>query len=162
MVSGNFPRKLAGILLALLMVGVGLLMYATLTEPAGAPAIVTEDEAVFLQTLAWKFEDDDTLNLDGQPKTKVLLEAAYSDGRAETIIVDIVDGGCNELPSPGDGNVPGVPDVQCYYAGLGYRYAVTLHEGAYTVARQEFEEASPDYAPEEQQYEVIATFPRAR
>lgn len=98
----------------------------------------------------WSYEADDTLNPDGMPNTNVFLEATYSDGDIRREMIDTVASSCNVLP---DSDV-----IQCYGAGLGYRFRVTKGIDSYLVQRQEFEEGTPDVEPTPQEYETVTEF----
>ena len=107
----------------------------------------------------WKYEKDDSFNLDGNPKTNVFLEAKYSNGEIQNKLIDTTPGGCNDLPDADKDSVPNSTNIQCYYAGLGYRYKITKGEKLYLVERKTFEEASPNYKPPFNEYKVISEFP---
>lgn len=110
-------------------------------------------------TFAWRFTEDDSKNLDGMPQTKVFLDATYPGGRVESKLIDTTPGGCNELPEAAEDSIAGSAAVQCYAAGLGYRYKITEGEASYLVWRKTFEEALPDHTPPLYEYEVVAEFP---
>lgn len=103
----------------------------------------------------WKFEDSDSLNLDGLPNTDVFVEVVYEGGEVQTVLVDTQHGGCNELDSTDEDSVPNSKNAQCYAAGLGFTYKITEGEDSYLVKRKQFEEALPDYNPPTTEYEVI-------
>lgn len=107
----------------------------------------------------WRFEQADTLNLDGIPNTKVFLEATYSNGKVQGRLIDTNPGGCNELPDSEPDSLSGTKDVQCYVAGLGQRYKITKGVQSYEVKRKTFEEALPDYNPPAYEYDLVAEFP---
>lgn len=107
----------------------------------------TKEEPVF----TWKFESADSLNGDGNPNTNVFLEAKYSNGEVISKLIEVSHGSCNQLPYS--------EDVQCYGAGLGFKFRITKGEKSYLIEKQEFEEGSPDYNPPVQEYKVIAEFP---
>ncbi len=121
---------------------------------------VTVDTNVTIEApvFVWKFEEADSLNLDGIPETDIILEATYSGGKVETKLIDTTPGGCNTLPDSED-SVAGAQSIQCYSAGLGYRFRITKGENSYNIERKTFEEALPDYEPPVYEYEVIAEFP---
>jgi hypothetical protein len=106
----------------------------------------------------WSFEEANSINLDGLPETDLFLEASYTDGTTLRKHIDTTPGSCNELPEADEGSLPGTANVQCYSAGLGYRYKITEGVAAYQVERLTFEEALPDYESPEYQYEVVAEF----
>lgn len=99
----------------------------------------------------WSFEQDDSLNPDGNPNTNAILEARYSDGTTEKKTIDTVNGSCGKLPD--------LQTVQCYGAGFGQRYRIQKGETSYVIQKQEFEEATPDVASNPTEYETIAEFP---
>ena len=112
-----------------------------------------------LQTFVWKYEKANSLNPDGNPQTKVFLEAKYFNGKVESKLIDTTDGSCNDLPEKEAGSVPNGANIQCYYAGLGYRYKITKGIDSYQVQRKAFEEALPNHTPPLYKYEVVAEFP---
>lgn len=107
----------------------------------------------------WKFEEASTLNLDGLPETNVFLEATYSNKKNERKLIDTTPGGCNELPDSDEDSVQNSNDMQCYSAGLGYRFKITRGDNAYQVKRKMFEEGLPNYEPPVYRYEIVAEFP---
>lgn len=107
----------------------------------------------------WRYEEDDSLNLDGNPQTNIFLEVKYSDGIIQSKLIDTTPGSCNDLPDSDEDTVPHSTNIQCYSAGLGYRFKITKGETSYRVERKTFEEALPDYNPSLYEYEVIAEFP---
>jgi hypothetical protein len=108
------------------------------------------------QSFEWKFEDADSLNLDGQPNTDVLVDVIYESGAVKAFLVDTQSGGCNALDSADEDNALGSKNAQCYGAGLGFTYKITKGEDSYLVERKKFEEALPDYNPTATEYEVIS------
>ncbi len=110
-------------------------------------------------SFAWTFEEDGTLNPDGQPQTSVSLRATYPDGQVRDTRVDTVPGGCSVLPDPEEGSLAGTSAAQCYYAGLGYRYRIVAEGAMYRVERKRFEEASPEHVPPQQAYEALIELP---
>ncbi|MCF7831899.1 MAG: hypothetical protein K9M36_03380 [Candidatus Pacebacteria bacterium] len=106
----------------------------------------------------WKFEEADSLNLDGFPETDIIIEATYSGGKVETKLIDTTPGGCNTLPDSRD-DISGAETIQCYSAGLGYHFRITKGDNSYKVERKTFEEALPNYEPPVYEYEVVAEFP---
>lgn len=136
-------------IVVLLFLGLGFLTYTYLATP---------EEVVDYTPLSfvWGFEDDDTLNLDGMPRTNVYLDVIYAKTKDRTLI-DTVDGGCSVLEETEAGSASAT--AQCYWAGLGFLYKVVQGATTYQVQRKEFEESSPEYSPVEQEYETIAEFP---
>lgn len=154
-----------GIVFSILIIaGLGVLAYQYFSSPA--PVIVPvssleeeSNEPKEPPVFTWRFEEALTLNPDGNPQTKVFLTATYENGKVESKLIKTTDGGCNELPDRDTDSAPYTESVQCYYAGLGYRFKITEGEGAYLVWQKEFEEGSPDYIPPEQEYQKVAEFP---
>ncbi|MEJ0002123.1 MAG: hypothetical protein WDN09_03040 [bacterium] len=106
----------------------------------------------------WKYEQAETLNPDGIPETNVFLQAAYPDRETQTKLIDTTPGSCNELPDADADTYEGTKNIQCYSAGLGYRYKIIEGKKSYLVERQMFEEGTPDYDPPAQKYEVLKEF----
>lgn len=131
------------------------------SDQVGETSLLQERENTEAEppTFVWSFAEDDSLNLDGMPQTNVLLNATYSDGEAISKLIDTTPGGCNELPEAAEDSVAGSAVVQCYSAGLGYRYKITEGDISYLVWRKTFEEALPDHTPPPYEYEVVAEFP---
>lgn len=103
----------------------------------------------------WVYEKDDSLNLDGVPQTNIFLEARYSNGVIKRRLIDTTPGSCNDIA---DSDGDSITTIQCYSAGLGYRFKVTKGETSYLVKRKIFEEALPNYTPPVYIYEVIGEF----
>lgn len=106
----------------------------------------------------WFFEEDESLNLDGNHQTNVYLEAKYANDSMVKKLIDTVPGGCSELPDKDIDAVSVSTQVQCYYAGLGYTYKVVKSETAYVVKRKTFEEGIPNQTPPNYSYETILEF----
>ncbi|MES2930745.1 MAG: hypothetical protein V4665_03095 [Patescibacteria group bacterium] len=111
---------------------------------------------------AWKYEKADSLNLDGIPNTNIFLEAKYPGGEVQRKLVDTTHGSCNDLPDSDKDSVPGTLNIQCYSAGLGYRFKIVQGEKSYLVKRKTFEEALPDQNPPAYEYETVSEFPLSR
>lgn len=107
----------------------------------------------------WKFEEADSLNLDGNPEINVFLEAMYPNKVVQRKLIDTVPMGCNTLEDTKEIIALNSSVAQCYGAGLGYWFKVTKGENSYLVERKMFEEASPDYNPPASTYETILEFP---
>ena len=147
----------------LLLAGLGVVFYMTHGADT-EQATVTElprREGTATPVFTWRYAEGSSLNLDGIPETDVFLEVRYPDGSLESQKVDTVPGGCNELADADDDHAPMSTVIQCYSAGLGYRYKVSKGEREYFVQRKKFEEASPEYEPPFYDYQVIARFPSA-
>ena len=112
-------------------------------------------------TFIWKYEEADSLNLDGIPNTNIFLEVKYENGIIQNKLIDTTAGSCNDLPDIKEDSVPNSTIAQCYSAGLGYRFKVVKGESSYLVMRKKFEEALPDYTPPSYEYEVVSEFPLA-
>lgn len=152
------------IVLGLLAAGLSVLFLQKMLVPDETPTAPEAPAEVSTETgppaFEWEFEDDDTLSPDGVPNTALFLTATYSDGETVRKEIDVTHGSCNSLPENETDSVPGTRDIQCYAAGLGYRYKVVEETGSYLILRQTFEEAMPGYEPPDYQYETIAEFPR--
>ncbi len=123
--------------------------------------VINDQDTVFIDTppsFAWKFEEADSLNLDGFPNTNIFLEAAYYNGEIQGQLIDTTPGSCNVVPNTDEDSAPNTTNIQCYSAGLGYRFKITKGETSYLVERKTFEEALPDYNPPHYEYEVVAEF----
>lgn len=107
----------------------------------------------------WKYTNDTSLNPDGNPQTVIFLEALYPDGTIQSKRIDMTPSSCNDVPDTEVGSAPYSTNIQCYGAGLGYRFKVTTGETSYLVERKMFEESTPDYNPPQNAYEVISEFP---
>lgn len=107
----------------------------------------------------WKFENAESLNLDGMPNTNVYLEVAYSGGGTQKKLIDTTPGGCNMLPDNEKDSVQNSSDIQCYSAGLGSRFKITKGKESYLVMRKMFEEALPNHTPPNYKYEVVSELP---
>lgn len=146
-----------------LIIGIGVFAYVTYFLDSPLKEIPNEtyigDEQNELSTFAWRFEEASSLNLDGIPETDIFLDATYSDGTVETKLTDTVSSSCNELPEAEEDSVSNSTVIQCYGAGLGFLFKITMGDGKYFVERKQFEEASPEYEPPVSEYEVIAEFP---
>lgn len=138
-----------------LVVALGVFAYTTYLPPAEE---LPNGEAVNSAppVFVWGFEDDDSLNLDGMPRTNIYLDAVYAETKDRTLI-DTVDGGCSVLEETETGSASAT--AQCYWAGLGFRYKVVQGSASYQVQRQTFEESSPDYTAPEFEYETILESP---
>ncbi len=143
------------IILIILLAIFGYKAYVAKHNTVEVPQTQNKGVPVF----AWKTEDDTEMNLDGLPKTKVSLEARYAAGTIENKFIDNPSGSCNELDEVEEDTLAGTKILQCYAAGLGYKYKIIKGENSYIVQRQEFEEGSPEYNPPVQTYETITEFP---
>lgn len=114
---------------------------------------------VGVSAFAWRFEQADSLNLDGIPETDIFLDATYQNGEVQTRLIDTVSSSCNELPDTEPDSVEGTTNIQCYGAGLGYRFKITRSDESYLIERKMFEEALPDYNPPVYEYETVMEFP---
>lgn len=135
-------------IVAIVVLGIAIFVYTQLPKE--------EVVQIEIPTFVWGFKDDDSLNLDGMPRTNIYLDAVYAETKDRTLI-DTVDGGCTVLEEIEAGSA--VATAQCYWAGLGFRYKVVQGAASYQVQRQRFEESSPDYAAPEFEYETIVESP---
>jgi len=137
-------------LTVILVIIVGFFTIRFLDQKRSAEISENEDVEVVdsnPESFEWKFEDADSLNLDGQPNTDVFVEVTYESGEVRDVLVDTQPGGCNTLDSADEDNALGSKNAQCYGAGLGFTYKITKEEDSYLVKRKQFEEALPDYNP---------------
>lgn len=125
----------------------------TISTPEGN--ISSTIDPVFL----WSYKKDISLNLDGQPNTIIFLEAKYDNNSILTKTIDSTPGSCNDLPESDRDSLLGTINIQCYSAGLGYRFKIIKGEEEYLVLRKTFEESLPAYTPPVYEYEVVASFP---
>lgn len=142
----------------LIILGLGIFFYKTIEDSPEnkqtAPVAMTQTPPVF----TWKYENDETLNLDGLPQTNVYLEAVY-EGKIMSKLIATVPGGCNDLPEKENDSALNSSVAQCYAAGYGDLFKVIKGEQSYLVMRKVFEEGSPDYTPSVQEYSVVVEFP---
>ena len=138
----------------LLIIGLSIFVYRTYFFTEVIPK--QNDQP---STFTWRYEKATTLNLDGIPNTDIFLEMTYPNGEVRRMLIDTTPGSCNDLPDTDADSVPNSTTIQCYSAGLGYRYKVTKGEHSYIVQRKTFEEALPDNNPPAYEYEVIREFP---
>lgn len=149
-------------LIAILVLVIGFFTIRFLDQKRSAEIRENEDVEVAdsqdssPKSFEWKFEDSDSLNLDGQPNTDVFVGVTYESGEGKAFLVDTQSGGCNALDSADKDNALGSKNAQCYGAGLGFTYKITKGEDSYLVKRKQFEEALPDFNPPATQYEVIS------
>jgi hypothetical protein len=150
----------------LFVLGLGFLAYkayvphAEAPAPAGIGTSTQQDAAIAAPpAFVWQYEEADSRNGDGNPETDVFLEARYRDGSVERKLIDTTHASCAAVPEIEVDSLRGTTNIQCYGAGLGYRFKITKGADAYLVQRQEFEEGSPEYEPPVQAYEVVARFP---
>ncbi len=148
-----------------LFIGAGVFAYAlyapvTRDMPAPASDATANESPAAPPTFAWRFAEADSLNPDGNPETDVFLDVTYADGSSEARLIDTSHGSCGELEDS-EGGIAGSTSIQCYGAGLGYRYRITRGERAYVVERKTFEEGLPDYEPPAYAYEAIVEIPFA-
>lgn len=129
--------------------------YTKTTSTPKEALIQNSEPPVFV----WTYEKADSLNLDGLPQTAVFLEVTYPNGLVRRELIDTTDSGCNDLPDSDADSVPNSHNMQCYGAGLGFRFKVTRGEKLYLVKRKTFEEGLPDYNPPSYEYEVVFEFP---
>ncbi len=150
----------------LIVIGLGVFAYKTyfvkpeLVTPSGILDSTETTSESRPPTFVWKFEEDDSLNPDGNPQTNVILEVQYPNGvEMRRLAIDTTPGSCNELYDTELDSVPGSANIQCYYAGLGYVFKITKGESAYLVQRKEFEEGSPEYEPPVSEFKVVFEIP---
>lgn len=158
-----FVGRAIGTIILLVIIALVALFFAfnnyIYNEKQGDKVNTEVKGGVGIPSFMWRFEKADTLNLDGNPNTDIFLELTYENGVIENKLIDTVPGSCNDLPDLDTGSVENSTNIQCYSAGLGYRYKITQGENAYLVERKTFEEALPDYNPPPYEYETVAEFP---
>ena len=142
--------------IALLVAGFYALNSYIYKEKQGDVEVVSEAKVL---TFAWRFEQAESLNLDGIPETDIFLDITYQGGEVQTRLIDTVPSSCNEVPDAESDSVEGTTNIQCYGAGLGYRFKITKSEESYRVERMMFEEALPAYNPPVYEYETVIEFP---
>lgn len=157
----NFFTGRAVVVGIILIIGGGYIAFSQFSKvPESDEALVPSKEAGATEPIfSWEFEEADSLNLDGQPETNVILTITHEGKVPQRKLVETSQSGCNELPDPEEGSVPGTTAVLCYGAGLGYMFKITQSTEAYLIERKMFEEGSPDHTPLSQEYEVIHEFP---
>jgi len=92
------------------------------------------------------------------PYTNISLTARNPDGSTFTKEIDTIAGGCNEYEEADADAYPKSTIIICYYAGLGHYFKVVESGEQYMVLRKVFEEASPEYDPPVEEFEVVAQF----
>ncbi len=111
-------------------------------------------------SFTWRYKKGAN-DLDGFPKTQIVLDVAYQNGKLISKDIDEVQGSCNHVdPSNEDTDkVTGSTKIQCYAAGFGEWYKIVIGDQAYKVMRKNFVEAEPDSTPLHYEYEVVAEIP---
>ena len=158
----NFFVGRAVVFIILLIIGFAFFAYKkyapTTTMPTETPT-ETSTENTGPVAFTWKYEEATSLNPDGNPNTNVFLEAKYSNGKTMSRLITVSPGSCNDLPDVPSDSVINSTAIQCYHAGLGYRFKITKSTTSYLIMRQVFEEGSPEYNPPVTNYEVDSQFP---
>ena len=162
-----FTRRTIGFSILLVIGGLVISFYALnnyiYKEKQGnavvTPIMIQGENKYEALSFIWSYEKDKTLNPDGQPQNNIFLEVKYANGVEEKKLIDTTPGSCNDLPDKEADSVPDSTNIQCYYAGLGYRFKITKKENLYLVQRKTFEEALPDYDHPKYKYEVVSEFP---
>lgn len=150
----KYKIVLSGMMVVLLVASVFHLLTRERTQEAIVPVPVAQ-APVGKPTFTWSYRSSEK---SGIPQTEVILSATYENGMSETHTIDQIEGSCNEY-EPKDANAyERSTMIICYYAGLGRYYKVVEGTGGYTAERKVFEEASPDYDPPQQEYEVVSQF----
>ena len=113
-----------------------------------------------VKSFTWRYEKGGN-DLDGMPKTQIILDVVYENGKFVSKKIDEVQGSCNVVnPSSKDTDqVKNSTQIQCYAAGFGERYKIVTGDQVYNVVRKNFVEAEPDSVPPNYQYEVVAEIP---
>lgn len=156
----KFFTNRAIVFAVLIIIGLGYFAYKAFI-PTNNPEVVsnTIENSNQVPVFTWKFEKAESLNLDGIPRTNIYLEAKYLNENIQRKLIDTVDGGCNDLPDSEKDSLLNSTNIQCYYAGLGFRYKIIKSDTAYQVLRKTFEEGSAEYTPPTFNYEVVSEFP---
>lgn len=158
-------KKTLGIVLALVVIVTGVyvaLVYGfstnsvdkqatTMPELSGEMNTTQKQNAVF----TWNYTPFEE---DAIPYTRISVTARYEDGALETKEIDTIEGSCNDYPDADEDVYENSSMIICYYAGLGRYYKVVETDTGYAVERKVFEEATPDYDPPVEEFEVIAQF----
>jgi hypothetical protein len=128
------------------------------------PAVSTKQDGVLtpISSFNWDFEEDSTLNLDGQPQTSVYLLATYKSNLSDRKLIDTVDGSCSKLPGKYEGDTSNAGKIQCYSAGLGQQYRIVAGEKVYSIERKLFEEALPNASSTYYDWERVSEFSQLR
>lgn len=146
----------------LVIIALGIYIYKTYINPRldNTTPITNDSEVIKTKepVFSWRYEIDDSLNGDGLPQTNVYLDVSYSNRKIDKLIAT-VPGGCNDLPDKEKDSAPNSVVAQCYAAGYGDLFKIIKGSNAYLVMRKVFEEASPDYNPKPQEYEVVYEVP---
>lgn len=116
------------------------------------PSVTQSDEVRSNPQFEWRYETSEKAQI---PQTQISLIASYSDQTSKVKVIDMVEGSCN-IYDKRDADVYIKSDeIICYYAGLGRYYKVVKAEDGFKVKRKIFEEASPEYNPPQQEFEII-------
>lgn len=110
----------------------------------------------------WRYATSTERNPDGIPKTIVYLEVTYPNETPTRKLIDTTDGSCNDLPDSEADVAPYSTLIQCYYAGLGFKFKVVKIGSTYKVMRKQFEEGAPNQTPSNYPYETIIEFSHAK
>lgn len=106
----------------------------------------------------WIYEKDSSLNPDGGNQTNIFLEIKYLNNPIQKKFIETFPGQCYELSNPDQDIVKNSKNIQCYYAGYGYKFKIIKQDNFYEVKRQLFEEGSAEYTPTKQNYETVIKF----
>ena len=103
----------------------------------------------------WSYQTSEDTDI---PHTAIELTATYENGTSETKIIDNIEGSCDTYENADEDVYERSTMIICYYAGLGHYFKVVADSNGYSVKRNVFEEASPEYDPPHQPYETVAIF----
>jgi hypothetical protein len=106
----------------------------------------------------WVYEKDNSLNPDGGNQTNIFLEIKYLNEPIQKKFIETFPGQCYELSNPDQDIVKNSKNIQCYYAGYGYKFKIIKQDSFYEVKKQLFEEGSEEYSPSKQNYETVIKF----
>ncbi|MBP9757314.1 MAG: VanZ family protein [Candidatus Pacebacteria bacterium] len=150
---------IAAIVVILAPVAYAIVVYPKVRLSAAPQNVLRGSQSDQAASFTWKYAPHGSLmNMDGIAQTNVYLVATYSNGSSERRLIDTVPMGCNDLPEKEIDSIPNSSVAQCYGAGAGYRYKVTMGEGLYLVQRKAFEEALPNQKSTVHEYETVAEF----
>jgi hypothetical protein len=144
-------RTIVFILVLMVLGAVYLYASSDPVERIPEAGIATEKEVT---AFAWVHEADESLRADGQPQTNISVEVKYTDGTAARHFIHTVPMSCSVLEEQGSDSVA-TSTLQCYAAGLGYRYKISKGNVSYLVYQKAFEEALPDQKPIDYEYHVV-------
>lgn len=140
------------IVLTILVLGaVGYIVFTSRSQQPLSPEDTLEGTLIF----TWNYTP---LVEKEIPKTRVSLTATAQNGKTNTKEIAVVDGSCNDYPSPDADVYPHSTMIMCYAAGLGHYFKVVEDNMVYRVMEKIFEEGSPEYQPPQESFHEMAQF----